>query len=197
VRIYDIPGNKRPNSRATNPEIQAFAKDQNIAMAVLNNDLNHVKLIPEGLNWDVVSMPTYADKPKTADQASPWMYSIMSTSKQKDAAFEVLSYLLSDEFLMQESKRGVRTPTTNDQIKKAFGSDSTLFKGKNIGAYYYHQSAQPPSVSGNPKIMSIILDADAIVNNKFLDVILDGKDLNTALREGDEEINKLIEKGTK
>ncbi|CAG7651728.1 ABC transporter substrate-binding protein [Paenibacillus allorhizosphaerae] len=197
LRIYEIPGNMRPKSRATNPELQAFAKDQNIAMAVLNNDLNHVKLIPEGMNWDVVSMPTYADKPKTADQASPWMYSIMSTSKQKEAAFEVLSYLLSDEFLLNESKRGVRTPTTNEQIKKAFGSDSPFFKGKNVGAYYYHQSAQPPSVSGNPQIMSLILDADTVVNNKFLDIILDGKDINTALREGDEEINKLIEKAQK
>ncbi|GAA4866332.1 hypothetical protein GCM10023310_52430 [Paenibacillus vulneris] len=194
ARIYQIPGNNRPNSRATNPELQAFAKEQTIAMAVINNDLNHVKLIPEGMNWDVVSMPTFADKPKVADQPSPWMYSIMKTSQHKEAAFEVLAYLTSDEFFMSESKRGVRTPTTNDQIKKAFGSDSPLMGGKNVGAYYYNQSAPTPASGGSPELMSLIpTGADAVVNNKLLDVILEGKDINTALREGDEEINKLIE----
>lgn len=198
VRIYQIPGNNRDTkTRATNIELQAFAKDQNIAMAVMNNDLNHVKLIPEGMNWDVVSMPTFADKPKIADQPSPWMYSIMSTSKHKDAAFEVLSYLVSDEFFMMESKRGVRTPTTNEQIKKAFGSDSPLLKGKNVGAYYYYPSAPPPALSGNAKISSLIGDGDTVVNNKFLDIVIDGKDINTALREADEEINKRIEESKK
>ncbi|MFE5323124.1 ABC transporter substrate-binding protein [Paenibacillus sp. NPDC056579] len=198
ARIYAIPGNNRPNSRATNPELQAFAKEQTIAMAVINNDLNHVKLIPEGMNWDVVSMPTFPDKPNVADQPSPWMYSIMKTSQHKEAAFEVLAYMLSDEFLMMESKRGVRTPSTNDQIKKAFGSDSPFMNGKNVGAYYYHKSADTPSSGGDPKLMALIPGgADAVVNNKLLDVILEGKDINTALREGDEEINKLIENSKK
>lgn len=166
----------------------------NVAMTVINNDIARVKEIPEGMNWDVVSMPTFADKPKMADQPSPWMYSITSTSKVKDQAFEIIAYMLSDEFLMQESKRGIRTPTTNDAIKRAFGSDSPLFKGKNVSAYYYYQSAPAPTASGTPQIMSFISDTETVTNNKFLDIILTGKDINTALREGDEEINKLIEK---
>jgi multiple sugar transport system substrate-binding protein len=194
VRFYQIPGNNRPtNTRASNPESHSFALEQTIAMNINNNDLNIVKMFSPDMKWDVVSVPTYADKPKMADQSSPWMYSILKTSKNKEAAFEVLSYLVSDEFLMMESKRGVRTPTTNDAIKKAFGADSPLLKGKNIGAYYYYPSAPSPTLSGNPDIMSIIMEADNIVNNKLLEVIIDGKDINTVLRSGDEEVNKLIE----
>lgn len=195
MRIYQIPGNnRRVDTRATTPELEAFATERTIAMAVINNDLKHVQIIPEDMNWDVVSMPTFAEMPNIADQPSPWMYSILSTSQKKDAAFEVLSYLLSDEFLMHESKRGVRTPSTNEQIQEAFGSDSLLLGGKNVGAYYYYPSAEPPS-GGNddPLFMSLIMQVDGVVNNKFLDVIFEGKDLNSALREGEEEINKLIE----
>lgn len=83
------------------------------------------------MNWDVVAMPTFKDKPKVGSQAYPSYMFITSTSEHKDEAMEVIKLFITDEYQTQFSKTGGITVLKNDAIKKVFGQD-TLMKDKNI-----------------------------------------------------------------
>jgi len=188
-KIYKIPGNNRPtNTRSITPEVEQFEKQLNVAMLI--SGYGRQVNFPPNLNWDVVSMPTFKDKPKVGQQSSPTFWGITPTSKHKEDAFEVIMYLMNDERMMDNSKKGLLTPVNKPEIRKAFGTDAPELKGKNLEAAYYNTYApiEPARASGLNN--AIRQDAINIVNDAFTDMLLNNIDVNTALRQADEKINQ-------
>ncbi|RKN85235.1 ABC transporter substrate-binding protein [Paenibacillus ginsengarvi] len=139
------------------------------------------------IDWDLVALPTTKDKPKLGSQASPRMFAITGTAKNKGPAMEVIKQLTSVEVQTEISKQGFMTVLNDDNVKKLIGSESQ-FKNKNWKAVYYNEIA--------PKSYQSIYDGDIL--QKFLSpvvlkVVTGQTDLNTALREAQDQAEKFVQ----
>ncbi|ULL13586.1 extracellular solute-binding protein [Paenibacillus sp. H1-7] len=170
------------------PYIDEFSKTRNVAMfSFMYADYAWAK----EMNWDVVALPTFADKPKVGSQAYPSYMFITSISEHKDEAMEVVKLFTSDEYQTQFSKTGGITVLKNEAVKQVFGQDTPL-KDKNIKNAVFYNSSAPAA----PKTRYDVFVEDGI-RNQVTSLLLGEKDLNTVLRTAQEEANTKIQSDTK
>jgi multiple sugar transport system substrate-binding protein len=185
-KFYDIEGN---NPGALPNVFNPFLKDQTVAMFVVSNIFSPlIEASQAGLNWDLVTMPTYSTGAKTGIQPAVVGLFVSSKSQHKDEALQVIAHLMSSEVQTQRSKIGEPSVLKNADIKKTFGSEMPHSKGRSFASF----------VSSTPAPMSNSVtkyDAVAITEmvRKFKEFAFNGKDVNTALREAEENINKAID----
>jgi multiple sugar transport system substrate-binding protein len=117
------------------PSTNEFTKTQDLAMLGWLSGAAF-----PGMNFNVVSMPTFSELPGVGTQAYPTYYSVTSISKHQKEAMEVIAYMVSDEFQMILSKKGILPVIQTDEIKKAFGSESDI-KNLNTNAFFYNKLA--------------------------------------------------------
>ncbi|MDF2715822.1 MAG: extracellular solute-binding protein family 1 [Paenibacillus sp.] len=168
------------------PTWREFTDAQEIAMFFYNSQFPFT--VPkdiEKVNWDLVSLPTFKDKPKIGSAATPFSMAITSTSKQKDAAMRAIDYLTSRDNQLEYSKRGIMPVINDAEVKKAYGQSSE-FKDKNWSAVFYNQYA------AMAKFSRYHLKVENILNAVPLDAIRGTKDINTALREAVENAEKTL-----
>jgi multiple sugar transport system substrate-binding protein len=110
---------------------------------------------------------------------------IASSSKEKDAAFQVLETIFTDEVQTAIAKYGLPSPLKDDKYKKMLGQEGGL-NGKNVMAVFNNKPA--PLLDDT--------DLDQYVNKDLAaamkDVLAGKKDINTALREAEEKGNANI-----
>lgn len=138
-RFYDIPANKFDT-------VENFYMD-NIAMAVVRSDrMVKFKEQNPNLNYDISTVPFFDDLPDT--KYVPDLYSIYITkqSTKKDLAFQVVSYLLSEEHQIELAKEGVVGSIQTDAVKKAFGQNLPYMKDMNTDAVFHGKYAVSPPV---------------------------------------------------
>ncbi|MDF2717863.1 MAG: extracellular solute-binding protein family 1, partial [Paenibacillus sp.] len=161
-----------------------FVKDKNIAMfdylanTFLNKDMTT-------MNWDLVTYPTFKELPNQGPQTLPTLFGITSTSKNKDAAMKVLAYMLSEEAQLSLSERAVIPVLQTDKTIKAFGTKSK-YEGKNFQAILklkFTPSAPKSAIENK---------ARTAYAKPVVDLAAEKLDLNTAFRQVDEELNKII-----
>lgn len=170
-------------------EIEYFINQKRIGMISITNILSLMKdAMAAGLDWDMVSMPTVAERPNTGFTFNGPVHYISSTSKHKEQAFAVISHFLSDEVQMLRSKAGEPSVLTNPEILAAYGTNLPHLKGKNVTAIVPKNIA--PVSASISKYDSI---ASGELQLRLREVIVGNKDVNTALREADENINKKIQ----
>lgn len=186
--IYGIPGNY-PSGSTFGDGSKAFLDTKTLAMfpqLLLLNNLDLAKAASEGFQWGVVSYPTFKDKPG----AGPGIFSdgfvIPNGSKHPDEAFDVIAHLLSDEVQTMSSEKGNMTALVNPAIQKRLYADSPLSKGVDIPALLAVGSADPHEKT--------VYDEKArLIVTKQLESFFTGKtDMNTARRQADEEITKMV-----
>jgi multiple sugar transport system substrate-binding protein len=138
------------------------------------------------LNWNLVTFPTFPEAPNMDPQADGVAIAISSTSKYKDESFQIIQYLLSDEVQTALVREGFVTPLASQAIWKQLGADEPIFKGKNLEAAFKHKMADLP-------VGDYDYVANPILNNTFSTKIKTGtEDINTALREAEDAINKAV-----
>jgi multiple sugar transport system substrate-binding protein len=161
-----------------------FVKDKNIAMldylanTFLNKDMTT-------MNWDLVTYPTFKELPDKGPQTLPTLFGITSTSKNKDAAMKVLAYMLSEEPQLGLSERAIIPVLQTDKTLKAFATKSK-YEGKNFQAILKLKftPVAPKSAIENKARTAFAKPVVQLVDEKL--------DLNTAFRQVDEEMNKII-----
>ncbi|MCC2683328.1 MAG: extracellular solute-binding protein family 1 [Paenibacillaceae bacterium] len=164
--------------------LPAFSKDQNAAMMTSQNTLITLK-DAKGLNWDLVTFPKFAGKPIQGAGSARGMF-ITSTGKHQDAAFKVIESTTSDEAQVilagQCGMPEVKSPSTQSGLCSAFPE----MKGKNYAATFKFTPKWPenPTEYDQP--------ANTIVG-KHADDLAKGTDINTVIRQTEEEINQKIE----
>src|SRR5690606_22683903 len=97
----------------------------------------------EGLNWDMVSEPTYSQAPGVGSQVYPTYFSIVNSSKNKDAAMQAIQVLLSPEHQTYLARRGQMPVSSKEELRRELGQD-TKFKDKNWKAVFYNKFAPIP-----------------------------------------------------
>lgn len=185
--FYAIPGNE-VDEKTVGKEMVSFVNDRTLAMISTTTFFSKLPdAVASGLNFDLVSMPSFPQAPKTGTQSSGPILSVTSTSKYKDQAFAVVAELLSDDGQMSRSVNGRAASVVTPELKKRYGENLPYLKGKNISAFTANKIAPAPKMISNYDQI-----ANTEIVSKFRDVILGKKDVNTALREAEEVINKKI-----
>lgn len=136
-------------------------------------------------NWDVVSVPTYKEKPGVGLQANARFNYIMNGSKNQQAAFEVAAYMTTPEYQLQLAKDGQFPVLTDESIRKAYMENDPLYKGKNVRAFYYHPFAAEPQGRAAGLVNNVNVQ-DKYLLPEMMKVLAEGKDLNSALRDAHE-----------
>jgi multiple sugar transport system substrate-binding protein len=179
AQVYQIPGNKEALTGGQN----RFLKDKNLAMFVGNNALRQML----DLNWDVTSVPTLKEKPKQGGQAFGVTLAVSAQSKHKEAAFQVIVNTLSDEVQLEMVRDGRPSVLKDPKFTKEFGKGMSNVTDQHLSDILQVSFSKPQGTS------EYDASAQKIMNQKFADVINNGKDSNTALREAEDEINKVIQ----
>jgi multiple sugar transport system substrate-binding protein len=180
-RFYEIPANQFTS-------VDDFPKGK-MAMSVHVSE----KIIQwyeqnKNLNFDIASMPSFADVPNT--KAQPNMYSayIAKQSTKKDKAFEIIQYLLSEEMQINFAKEGIIGPLESQKVQEAFGKNLPQLQGKHTQSIFYSKNAMPPAARANG-----LTYVDVPLHNVFSPLIFgESKDSATALRMIEEQTNKGI-----
>lgn len=183
--IYGIPGNGNPTF--ADGAFRMFSEDRTLAMFTSNNILPHLESIDD-LNWDIAQYPAFPEQPNVAAEVDAWILHITKQSEHKQAAFEVIETVLSEEVQTKIAKNG-RTPIMEtSKVLDAFGENLPHVEGKNLEAVFKSDPAPALPVVKNSRDNDVGLLRDSII-----DVVNGEIDINTALREAQEELEAMIE----
>jgi multiple sugar transport system substrate-binding protein len=182
-KIISIPGNK-PEGKIVLWDYDSFFKIRNVAMRVSSNQFNRLKDMPD-LNWDMVTYPIYRDAPDAIGTGGGKVLLISNTSKHKDDAFHVIESVLSDEVQKEYNRQGTLSVLKDKAVQAEFGKQPFL-KGKNV-----------MSVFKQPVGYHLVTEYDEYVKkipfNHTMDLYKGTKDINTVIRETQEEMTKIIQ----
>jgi multiple sugar transport system substrate-binding protein len=179
--IINIPGNA-PTGTIKKFDGDPFFKDKVVAMTATTNAIADFK--DNTMDWDMVTYPQYPDHKGTFGVAGARPLMISSASKYKQQAFQVIDTVLSNEVQMKMNRLGTVSPLTDKAVQDAFGADIPYVKGKNLAAIY---KLKP----GWRKLSNYDDIAAEIVFRHSVDMY-SGKDINTVIRETEDEITKAI-----
>lgn len=193
AQLYEIPGIVGTDSKQTYKYgLKGFFEDQILAMYPywLTNTASRIHALNrsgKAINWDVVTWPTFDDKPGLGRQFDFHVMMIPPTSKNKEAAFRVLEALVSTE-AQKAMNRGTRLTVLKDPaLKKEFASDLNIFENKNLEGVFKVKPA--PYEIASPYDTAI----HKIMDTHMKDIATKDVDVNTVLRAAHEAVNKEIE----
>lgn len=185
--FYKVPGYNATKEMISGNAIKdAFFKERTSAMFVMFN--SDAPKPEDGLNWDAVSLPSMKNAPGVGSQPYPVYISVASVSEHRNEAFLSIAHLLSDPVQTKlMSDYAQISPLKSEQVKAAFGKNVAQWQGKNISAIQANKPAPPPAYVGEYNNFG-----QTAATNAMLSVIVGEKDMNTALRDAEEEVNKKI-----
>lgn len=185
--VFSIPGNY-PRGAAYNDAARAFMTDKKLAM------YPHLLMLPDpklGFNMGLTTFPFFKDKPWIGPSGFMEVMVISKTTKNPDAAFQVVAHLTSDEVQTSNAKLGMNPVVTNTQAQNSLFADLPAAKGIDFTPFFKMKPAESYS-----KTIYDAAGSKAVI--KYLQEFINGKlDLNTALSRADEETNKAIEEQKK
>ncbi|CAG7656845.1 ABC transporter substrate-binding protein [Paenibacillus allorhizosphaerae] len=188
-RILTIPGNEQPSAEpgaATQGNL--FIKEKNVAMLASTNLMAQIGNASTGIDWDIAQYPSYKEKPNISGKLDSHNLAVSKTSKYKEEAMKVLEVVTSDEVQLLSARRTARmSPLKNQEMQKQFGAEIPYLKGKNVQALF------KSTVSPAPVYSIYEINAKKVGQAKVKELLSGNIDLNTALRQADEEINKMLD----
>ncbi|WP_028550203.1 ABC transporter substrate-binding protein [Paenibacillus sp. UNC451MF] len=188
--VHTVPGYINDGKIANTYSM--FLKEKNVAMtaywgADIIGDIDKLYKSGQEFNWDMVTIPTFEKGKGVAWQAETHNLIVTNTSKHKEQAFQVLSYIASDEVQSLFNKSGRMTVLKKtEEIKKDYGSELPFLNGKNTNAFFVLQPGMHEHTKFDQKGRSFI-------NGAASDMLLKGIDVNTALRTAQENLNRYIQ----
>lgn len=191
--IYDIPGNTHTTGSLTTAGGAAdqFYKNQTVAMIVSTNIMTMFdEAVYRSVNWDLVQTPSFPEAADLTRFMGSFALFVTKQSSYKDQAMKVIQTVISDEVQREMVRKTLRvSPLKNKDLQTQFGADIPHVKGKNTMALFKGKPIPWPSY-----MTEYDNDAANITESIFYkDMLVNGMDINTALREMDEKINKMAE----
>ncbi|MEF3310899.1 extracellular solute-binding protein [Paenibacillus sp. GYB004] len=175
-----IPGNENGGT---------FEKAQDVAMY---SGPNMLATLPEaaknGLDWDVVSLPTFTGNTSEGTQMISPFYGIPPNGKHMDETFRVIAYMLSEEVQILKSRRGMVPIIDSQAAASQYGKDLEGVEGKNLAAFFQDKVGKPFRTTKYDDIVKTVIYKELLPN-----YFRGTKDINTAFREAEESSNKQIE----
>lgn len=189
-RIYNYPGNADAPYNTMNfaNNQSAFIKGELAMIAGSSSTLLALRKAPD-VNWDVVTYPQHKAAMGYSTNVDTPNMSITEQSKVKDAAIQVIESILSDEVQLALARNAKMSILTSDKVKLEYAKGIPEFEGKTLNLT--SMTKLKPSVPRISKYQGS--DTNKIVLDAYEAVLRNEKDVNTALRDADEELNKLVD----
>lgn len=183
-RIIDIPGNGKVSASLFSDQ-RVVAMSPNTAVAGLAT-MKQAWANGNPMNWDLVSYPSFPGAVGKAMNATVQILAVSSTSKNKELAFQILSFITNDENQLNVSRSGRISPLKDKTIEAQFATDSEALAGKNLRALFLNTPNVPLPGKYDSSVGSIL--------NKEIEHLENGtKDVNTFLRDANELAGKAIQ----
>jgi ABC-type glycerol-3-phosphate transport system substrate-binding protein len=184
--ILSIPNNMP--AKVDSGDTDAFWKTKTIAMYATINMLETSKeAMEKGLKLGVAQYPSYKELPNTYGYLDAHFMVVTPQSKNKEAAMKVVEVMTSDEVqLMIARKYGKTSPLKNAEIKKQLAADMPHLKGIDLQSIFKSKPANGMNLS------KYYIEARRTLMAEYVNFANGTKDLNTALRNTEELINKYI-----
>lgn len=139
-------------------------------------------------NWDLATLPGFQGFEGKGRGVDSHLLALSRTSKHKDEAFKVMMEVVSDEVQISMAKSGRISPLKDASFKNNYLQDYPAIKNsKNLQALFQTTPAPLPPPSKYEGI------ARTVIRNMKKKVAVDKLDINTVLREAQEEADKAIE----
>ncbi|GAA3409851.1 ABC transporter substrate-binding protein [Paenibacillus hodogayensis] len=183
-RLYTAGGNIVPKALAA---IKGF-QDGQIAMTMGYSSILDATAKVKDLNWDMVTYPINPDAPGIGQRVDSINLVVTAQSKVKDAAFQVIEVILSEEVQTELSRSGKVSVLKDQKVHDQFGQSNADLQKKNVVAL-----TKPKLAIVQPFKFPFATNPATLINNTFNSVIYDQKDINTALREAEEKVNTDIQ----
>lgn len=184
-QIYSIPGNEfvaggSPNAR--------FSTERTVAMyASINLFSRYMKIAKSDLDWGVAQFPSFSDAPDTGTLYDLHVIAPNKNSKSPDDVMRVMEVLFSDEVQLDLVRKTGRVSLLKDEkYKQQFAKDMAELQGIDVSSVFKSKPAPAPAFS------KYTFPASPVLDKKFKEYVSEAKDVNTALREAKEEIEKII-----
>lgn len=182
-RIHDIPGNDFVIT-SHGGTVNRFVKDKNVAMLAAPEVLNSMS--SADFDWNIAEYPSFPERPHISGVVQTFVLQIASNSKHPEQAMQVIELAASDDVQTKLSRSGMMlSALQNPAINRSFGADHPLLKNKNIAAILATKPA--PYV-----VQTRFTKARGILEAKYKDYAAGKIDVNTALRQANEEIDIYI-----
>lgn len=186
--FYKVPGAEwKQGKKSWNDQ---FFKDRTTAMFAYRDYISYFEDLEKNgtpMNWDIVSFPSHKDSPGIGSGTDSHNFSISSTSKYKEEAFQVIAYLVSKEAQMEMVKDGKLSPLTDQDLKDSFGKNLNILKGKNIQAIFKTKPSAPEKL--NPLSSMVGTQINAV----YKEFEKGNDDVVSLLRQANEAAAKSIE----
>lgn len=139
------------------------------------------------LDWDMAALPYSEKYPDITGPTKPIYLIASTTSKHKEHAMKAIAYVAtSPEVQALLSQQGRISTLSDASIQQQFGSGMELLAGKNVAAIFKYPFGELPFTTAyESKAWPGLNTAPANV--------MQGTDINSALRLAEEEANKAID----
>ncbi|CAG7613829.1 ABC transporter substrate-binding protein [Paenibacillus allorhizosphaerae] len=190
--MYTIPGNA-PSQEQFGKAVTNFFKEKNIAMFPYYTNAVIERFAAFGggaqpFQWDVTTYPSFKEAPGKTAELDPSVFLLSKTSKYKDEAFQVISYLATSEEVQTAAAKQGRLPAIQlNGIESFYGEQITVLKDKNVKGMFKSATRELPPAT---KIDDFARNQ---LNTVFKNIVYNNLDTVTALRTAEEVINKYIE----
>lgn len=188
VRMYQIPGNELPND-SMSTQVSLFEKERTAAMML------HITRYAPALwskvqdfkDWDMAQMPQWKDMPGVGSQVSPYYFYQFKTSKSRDAAFQVLMFVASDEFQQHIMRQGYMSSLKDpSHLMKYLAEGEPLAKTQNLKALL------PAKYAPSADIYRYSNLVEKEVTSAAIDLLKNGTNTNTALSSASDRADKAV-----
>lgn len=186
-QIYKIPNYVDETGRYRH-SASLFWRDQRMAMnwTWVDNTIKDVSNNQPTFNWNIHSQPViWKDKP-SRNSLDFHMLAVSKTSKNKDAAYAVISHIVSKDLQTVQNRSGRLSSYADPQMKKEYAQDSGVFNGKDIANVFL--------VGPTPlwPFTEHLAEVDKGLRETARQLANENADLNTAIRIGEELTDGLI-----
>lgn len=189
--VLDLPGNYPDD-----PEEKAGLEGGNVAM-----DLRAVSNIPvflgtDGLDFDMVSFPSWSDKPGVLPNNLPLTLAISPHSENIEAAFKLLEFVTTKEQQINMAQAGVAPVLDDPEVYSYLAyQDGERIEGLNIEGILSGTPAEPAEYSKyGPDVLMYGGNFIGTMTSEFVEKYREtGIDVNTFIREMHEEYEIVLE----
>jgi multiple sugar transport system substrate-binding protein len=154
-------------------------------MMIAKTDLNSTWKV----NWDIARAPVFADNPTRGESITGSIFTVVSSSKHKDEAFQVVAAIASKEHMLEMAQIGNLSVLNDPQVKQVFGQNIPWLKDRKINLAAMFPVSYTEAHEFTPY--------DGIAQNNLvaeMNKVITGKtpEVNSALRQANDKTNSDI-----
>lgn len=188
-QLYQMPG--VVNEEQYNYNFNFFMEERRLAMVPywFAAFTSRIPIMEEtGVNWGLTSFPTTSENPDLGREIDYHLFLVPETAENREAAMLAVAELVTEEAQTYLGKEVLRLSVLdNEEIRGAYAEGAGLYEQDVLDDIFSVEPAPTPTPT--------LYDADiySILGEAQRKLAIDKVDINTVLREAEEEADKKVQ----